>query len=72
VWIDSDLDTLVERVGRKDNRPLLRQGNPREILGRLRTEREPAYRQAQIHVVSGHQPHGVTVHTILKAIDAWL
>ena len=72
VWIDSDVDTLVERVGRKDHRPLLRQGNPREILTRLREDRAPFYSQAPIHVVSGHQPHVATAHTILKAIDAWL
>jgi shikimate kinase len=72
VWIDSDLDTLVERVGRKDNRPLLRQGNPREILSRLREERAPHYSQAPIHVISGHQPHVATAHKILKAIDEWL
>ena len=72
VWIDSDIDTLVERVGRKDNRPLLRGGNPREILTRLHAERSPHYRQAPIRVVSAHQPHGMTAHSILKAIDAWL
>ena len=72
VWIDSDIDTLVERVGRKDSRPLLRQGDPREILTRLRNERQPFYSQAPVHIVSGHQPHGVTAHRILKAIDAWL
>jgi shikimate kinase len=72
VWIDSDLDTLVERVSRKDNRPLLRQGNPREILARLHAERAPFYAQAPIHVHSAHQPHGMTAHAILKAIDAWL
>lgn len=72
VWLDSDVDTLVERVGRKDNRPLLKQGDPREILGRLRDERRPHYEQAVIHIVSGHQPHQVTATRILKAIDAWL
>lgn len=72
VWIDSDLETLVERVGRKRNRPLLRQGNPREILARLLAERAPSYAQAPIRVHSAHQPHAVTAHSILKAIDAWL
>jgi len=72
VWIDSDLETLVERVGRKSNRPLLRQGDPREILARLLTERAPSYAQAPIRVQSAHQPHVVTAHSILKAIDAWL
>ena len=72
VWIDSDIDTLVERVGRKDNRPLLKTGNPREILGNLRKTREPMYREAQIHVTSGPQAHHVTAQRILKAIAAWL
>ncbi len=72
VWIDSDLDTLVERVSRKDNRPLLRNGNPREILARLHAERAPLYAEAPIHVISAHQPHLATAHTILRAIDAWL
>lgn len=72
VWLDSNIDTLVERVGRKDNRPLLRGGNPREILTRLRDERRPAYEQATIHITSGNLPHGVTASRILKAIDAWL
>ncbi|MFM2372817.1 MAG: hypothetical protein RIS85_2539 [Pseudomonadota bacterium] len=72
VWLDSDVDTLVERVGRKNNRPLLKNGNPREILGRLKTEREPFYSQAPIKVISGAQPHQVTACKILKAIDEWL
>ncbi|GAO56060.1 shikimate kinase [Novosphingobium sp. MD-1] len=72
VWLDSDVDTLVERVGRKDNRPLLRGGNPREILANLREERRPAYAQAPIHVTSGNQPHQVTAVRILRAIDNWL
>jgi len=72
VWLDSDVDTLVERVGRKDNRPLLRNGNPREILARLRDERRPSYEHAAIHVLSGNQPHAITANRILKAIDAWL
>jgi len=72
VWLDSDVDTLVERVGRKSNRPLLRNGNPREILARLREERAPAYAQAPLHIVSGQAPHLHTALSILKAIDAWL
>jgi shikimate kinase len=72
VWLDCDVDTLVERVGRKDSRPLLRTGNPREILGRLHAEREPFYAEAPIKVTSGSAPHGRTVAMVLKGIDAWL
>lgn len=72
VWLDSDVDTLVERTARKGNRPLLRQGDPRETLIRLRTEREPFYAQAPIHIRSGNGPHMRAVSAILKGIDAWL
>jgi shikimate kinase len=72
VWLDSDVETLVARVGRKGNRPLLKNGNPREVLAKLKAERGPAYAEAPIHVKSGNQPHQATALTILKAIDAWL
>ncbi|HEX4848819.1 MAG TPA: shikimate kinase [Novosphingobium sp.] len=72
VWLDSDVDVLVERVGRKDTRPLLRGGNPRDILARLKAEREPAYAQAPIHVKSTAGPQGRTVAKVLKGIAEWL
>ncbi|MCZ8017673.1 shikimate kinase [Novosphingobium sp.] len=72
VWLDADVDTLVERTGRKDTRPLLRQGDPREILTRLRTERAPAYAEAPIHVMSGRGPASRTVTRVLQEIDKWL
>lgn len=72
VWIDSDIDTLVERTGRKDTRPLLRNGDPKEILTRLHTQRQPFYSQAPIHVTSDNGPHMDTAAKILEAIDRWL
>ena len=72
VWLDSDVDTLVERVGRKDTRPLLRGGNPREIIARLKAEREGAYAQAPIHVMSTSGPQSRTVGKVLKGIEQWL
>lgn len=72
VWLDSDLDTLVERVGRRDNRPLLRGGDPRAILARLRDERGPLYAQAQLRVVSDSGPHNRTVGRVVEALAAWL
>ncbi|MEJ5976089.1 shikimate kinase [Novosphingobium sp. PS1R-30] len=72
VWLDSDIDTLIERTARKDNRPLLQQGDPRETLTRLRDERREAYAQAPIHVVSGSGPHGRTIAKVLQGIGQWL
>jgi shikimate kinase len=72
IWLDSDIETLLDRVGRKNTRPLLKQGNPREILTRLLDERRSAYEQAAIHITSVNQPHQMTVISILKALQAWL
>ncbi|KHK91422.1 shikimate kinase [Novosphingobium malaysiense] len=72
VWLDSAIDTLVERTSRKDNRPLLKEGNPREILTRLREERAGHYSQAPIHVVSGSGPHVQTINKVLQGISQWL
>lgn len=72
VWLDADVETLLERVARKDNRPLLKRGDPRETLTRLRAERAPAYSQAPIHIISETGPHQVTVSRILQGIDQWL
>ena len=72
VWLDSDVETLLDRVGRNANRPLLRQGNPRETLVRLKREREAHYRAAPIHVQSHTGPHQRTVAAILRGIEQWL
>lgn len=72
VWIDCDIDTLVERTARRANRPLLKQGDPREILTRLARERAPFYGQAHIRIVSETGPHADTARAIIEAIDQWL
>lgn len=72
VWIHSDIDILVERTSRRNTRPLLKNGDPKEILTRLYKEREPFYSQAQIRVESKNAPHAQTAKAILEAIDTWL
>lgn len=72
VWIDCDIATLVQRTARRDTRPLLKDGNPREILTRLADERRPFYAQAPIRVMSENGPHDITARRIIEAIDQWL
>jgi shikimate kinase len=72
VWLDAELETLVERTARKDNRPLLRGGNAREVLARLKAEREDHYAQAHVHVQSGNAPHHRAMMQVSHAILAWL
>lgn len=57
IWLKADLDTLVARTARKrSSRPLLREGEPREILGELMARRYPVYALADHTVVTGDQP----------------
>jgi shikimate kinase len=72
VWIDCSIDTLVERTARRDHRPLLKNGNPRDILTRLLDERAPFYAQAHVRVVSDDSPHADTARAIIAAIGEWL
>lgn len=50
VWLNADLDLLVERTQHSTHRPLLTQGEPREILGNLIKERYPIYAEADVDV----------------------
>jgi shikimate kinase len=70
VWLKADLDLLVERVSRKDHRPLLQNTDRRAALKKLLTEREPTYAQADITVLSDDGPHETVVKNILSALDA--
>jgi len=45
VYLDAPLDQQVERTSRDRNRPLLQDGEPREILEGMAEERDPLYRE---------------------------
>lgn len=68
IWIDADIDVIVERVGRRDNRPLLKGRNVREVLAELAEARNPVYALAPIHVRSQHAPHDATVDAIVEKL----
>jgi len=68
IWLDADIDTLVDRTARKGDRPLLANGDPREILTQLAAIRSPIYAQAHIHIKSQASPHETTLDKILKAL----
>jgi shikimate kinase len=72
VWLKADLEVLVERTGRKNTRPLLRDKDPRDVLGRLMAERDPFYAEADITIEAVEGPHERTVEVIVKALDEHL
>ena len=68
VSLRADLELLMARVARRDNRPLLKQGDPREIMERLMAQRYPVYAEADITVESNEGPHDAIVERIIDAL----
>ncbi|MDB5736547.1 MAG: shikimate kinase [Sphingomonas bacterium] len=68
IWLDADLDVLVERVGRRNDRPLLAGRDARVALAELAALRNPIYAQAHIHIRSQPLPHDAAVDAILKVL----
>jgi len=68
VWLRADLDLLVHRTARRANRPILKRGDPREILAKLMEARYPVYAEADIVVDTRDAPPDVTVDAVLDAI----
>lgn len=71
LWLSADLDILMERVSRRDHRPLLRTEDPRGVMQKLMDERYPVYSLADITVMSRNEPHEVIVDEILEALIAF-
>ena len=69
VWLRADLEVLLRRVAKRDTRPLLKTGNPREIMEKLIAERYPVYGKADIVVDSGRGSHDLVVEEIMKELD---
>ena len=68
VWLRADLDVLYDRVKKRSHRPLLRQGDPREILGRLMEPRYPIYAEADLVGDSTAQPADRTTEQVIDAL----
>lgn len=71
VWLRTDIDTLVRRTSRREDRPLLRSGDPREILLHLMEQRYPIYQLADIVVDSLDAPAEDTLLQVLNALEAY-
>jgi shikimate kinase len=72
VWLSADIDLLMERVSRRQNRPLLRDPDPRGVMRRLMDERYPVYGKANIEVPSRDITKEEMAANVVAAIAGWL
>jgi shikimate kinase len=68
IWLKADLDILMKRVGKRGDRPLLQNGDPRATMQRLMEERYPVYAEADITIESLEGPHDAIVETIVEKL----
>ncbi len=69
IWLKANLNTLLERVSRRDNRPLLQTDSPKDVLKSLMEIRYPVYGQADITVNSRNIPHEDILNEIIRAVQ---
>ena len=72
IWLNAPLDVLMKRVTKRDNRPLLKEDDPRAVMKRLMDERYPIYAEADLTVETGTGPHHSAVASIIDALRAHL
>lgn len=68
LWLNADLDILMDRVSRRQNRPLLQNGDPRSVMRRLMDERYPIYAQSELTVMSRDDRKEVISQEVIETL----
>jgi shikimate kinase len=72
LWLKAELDILMARVQRKQNRPLLKNSDPRGVMERLMAERYPVYAQADLTIHSRDEKKEIIALEAMQALAAHL
>ena len=68
VWLRADLALLLERVRKRNDRPLLQASDPERVMRRLMETRYPIYGQADVVVDSRKASHRAVVCDVVSAV----
>ena len=68
VWLRADLKLLLERVRKRNDRPLLNTSDPEAVMRRLIDARYPVYAQADIAIDSRNSSHRAVVCDVIGAL----
>ncbi len=72
IWLRADIDTLMERVAKKKNRPLLRAPDPRAVMQKLINDRYPVYALADVTVTTRDAQRDTIAGEVMAALAAKL
>ena len=72
IWLKADLDLLMERVAKKQNRPLLKNRDPRAVMEKLMADRYPVYALADVTVITRDAKREVITDEVLRALSRHL
>jgi shikimate kinase len=70
IWLSADFETLMRRIKRRQDRPLLHTDDPAATLQQLIDVRYPIYRLADFTVQSREVPHDKIVDEIIGVLHA--
>ncbi|MER8749198.1 shikimate kinase [Mesorhizobium sp. M1050] len=68
VWLKAELDLLIDRVSKKQNRPLLKSADPRAVLERLMSERYPVYATSDVTVPTRDDRKEIIATEVVEAL----
>jgi len=68
IWLKADIDVLLRRVKRRNDRPLLKDDDPAVTLTRLLAQRDPVYAEADLTIQSRDVPHETIMTEIIAAL----
>lgn len=68
VWLKAELDLLMDRVSKKQNRPLLKSADARAVLERLMAERYPVYATSDVTVPTRDDRKEVIAAEVIEAL----
>lgn len=68
IWLRADIETLMSRVLKRGERPLLKNDNPRKTMEDLMEQRYPIYAEADFVVDSIDGPHSQIVDRIIDVL----
>jgi len=72
VWLKAEVDILLDRVSKKQNRPLLKNADPRAVLEKLMADRYPIYALADVTVPTRDERKEVIASEVIEAIGRYL